>query len=37
MTKGLGCDGASADIAVGDVMEAEIPCIGVLRNAVEGE
>ena len=25
------------DIAAGDVMEAEIPGIGALRNAVEGE
>ena len=33
----MGCNGATLGIAVGDVMEAEIPCIGVLRNPVAGE
>ena len=33
----LGCDGATPDIAPGDVVEIEIPGIGVLRNPVVGE
>ena len=32
----LGCDGATPDIAPGDVVEIEIPGIGTLRNPVEG-
>ena len=33
----MGCDGATPDIAPGDVVEIEIPGIGALRNPVEGE
>ena len=33
----MGCDGATPDIAPGDVVEIEIPGIGTLRNPVEAE
>ena len=33
----MGCDGATPDIAPGDVVEIEIPGIGTLRNPVAGE
>jgi 2-keto-4-pentenoate hydratase/2-oxohepta-3-ene-1,7-dioic acid hydratase in catechol pathway len=33
----MGCDGATPVIKAGDVVEIEIPEIGVLRNPVVGE